>query len=82
MSALLLKIGLAAAVAVALAGGGYWKGRTDGRAAMMKDTIRAYAQREGIDNEIADDDYVALCVRLGGLPDECEQLRGVEAHSR
>lgn len=84
MSALVLKYALGAAVALGLAGtvAGYVKGRTDGRAAMLKDSIKAWEERAKVDDDIASDDPVALCRRLGGLPDECGQLRRLEEDRR
>jgi hypothetical protein len=70
------------ALAGAVIGGAYAIGRHDGRAAgradQMADTLAAYEKRKGIDNDIAKLDRVALCVELGGLRDQCEQLRGLE----
>jgi hypothetical protein len=55
----------------------FYQGRKVERAAMLKAAIKAYETREAIDDDIASDDPVALCRRLGGLPDECDGLRGV-----
>lgn len=72
--------GLALTAILGAAGGGlYWKGRTDGRQAQLADTVAAYEKREGIDHAVGGMDRVRLCVDLGGLPEQCEQLRGVEA---
>ena len=67
-------------VAGALYGAGYIKGRSDGRVAAMKDTVEAYQKREGIDQDVSGMDAVGLCLELGGMRDECEQLRGMEAN--
>ena len=87
MAATLLKLALtpagkAACVALALGavfGAGYWKGKASGRVEALQGTIEAYKAREGIDHEISGWDRVRLCIELGGLRDECEQLRGMEA---
>ncbi|ASP83610.1 hypothetical protein GOL45_08710 [Sinorhizobium medicae] len=73
-----------AAIAVALFGVGYWKGRADIRADQLKDTIRAIEKRERIDERIQGLDGIALCNELlgGGVHDECQQLRGVEEDTR
>lgn len=65
----------------ALYGAGYIQGRSAGRVDALKDTVAAYQKREGIDHEVSGMDAVALCIELGGLRDECEQLRGVEENS-
>lgn len=82
MSALLIKIAIVTVVAGGLAGGGYYKGRMDGRAAVLRDSIKAWESRAEVEDEIASDDPVALCRRLGGMPDECDELRGLAQDSR
>lgn len=71
-------------IAVALFGGGYWKGRADVRADQLKDTIAAIEKRERIDDRVKGLDGIALCNELlgGGVHDECTQLRGVEEDRR
>lgn len=59
-------------------GAGYWKGNTDGRVRVLADTVKAHQKREGIDDAIGSLDDVSLCIELGGVPDECAQLRGLE----
>lgn len=59
---------------------GHHKGRQAGRIEILEDTVDAYQDRAEVDGKIGDLDRFGLCVELGGLPDECEQLRGVEAH--
>ncbi len=72
--------GVSIAIAVA-AGTGYYKGRADGQKAQLRATVEAYRKREGIDNEVHGMGDIALCIELGGLRDQCEQLRGLaETH--
>lgn len=86
MTSLLLKTllspaGKAACVALAIGavfGAGVYYGKSWGRVEQLQDTIDAYQAREGIDHEISGWDRVRLCVELGGLRDECEQLRRLE----
>lgn len=69
----------AAVVLLAIVGGaGYYKGRTDGQKAQLKATVEAYRKREGIDDEVHGMGDIALCIELGGLRDQCEQLRRLE----
>lgn len=50
------------------------------REAMLRASIEAYDNRQGIDHEVDSTDRVSLCVELGGLRHECiEQLRRVDA---
>lgn len=74
----LYRLGAAAAVVAMVFAGGYAKGRSDGRAAVLRDTVKAYQKRGDVDAKVRDMDAVALCGELGGLPDECAGLRGVE----
>ncbi|RJT42017.1 hypothetical protein D3227_04890 [Mesorhizobium waimense] len=78
MTALLWKLGTATAICAALFLGGYAKGRSDGRVAVLADTVKAYKKRTDVDATVRNMDASALCVELGGLPDDCKQLRGVE----
>lgn len=56
---------------------GYLKGRSDGRVEVLNTTVRAYEKRSKVDNEVQDLSRFDLCVSLGGLPNECSQLRGL-----
>lgn len=59
----------------------YAKGRQDGRQAgrveQLHDSVEAYEKRGKIDNETDALDSRAVCIRLGGLPDDCDELRRV-----
>ena len=87
MIAALLKAALSPAgkaiAALVLAGGlyafAYSSGRAAGRVEQLQDTVKAYEKRTGIDNDTNDLGRVDLCLELGGLRDECEQLRGLDA---
>ena len=57
---------------------GYVKGNGAGRIEQLQDTVEAYEKRKGIDNAVSGVNRYQLCVDLGGLRDECEQLRGVD----
>ena len=73
---------VAGVVAIGIIGGGltaaYFKGRADYRAELLEDTLKAHETRDEIDAKIDELDRRDLCIRLGGLPDECDELRGVE----
>lgn len=66
------------AVLGAVAIGSYLKGVSSGRIGQLQDTVEAYEKRKGIDDEVSGVDRYRVCVDLGGLPDECEQLRGLD----
>ena len=66
------------AIAGLLFAGGYQKGRSDGRISQLKDTVQAHENRKVIDQTVGGLNGYDLCRQLGGLPDECAELRGVE----
>jgi type II secretory pathway pseudopilin PulG len=76
-------IAIGAAVVALVSSGAYLLGKRDGRAQAAlqaaQASIEAYETRKGIDHEVSGFDGYALCVDLGGLPDECEQLRRLDA---
>lgn len=79
-----LKYSLAALVAafLLLAGGyaaGTIKERQRAAVAAAEATAKAIQKRANIDEKIIGMDAVALCNELGGLPEQCNELRRVEA---
>lgn len=77
------KIGAGAALGAALAWGpAYYLGKHDGRqqaaVEQLQADVDAYVKREGIDHEVDGMERFRVCLALGGLPDQCEQLRGVD----
>ncbi|RVD44653.1 hypothetical protein EN742_01685 [Mesorhizobium sp. M4A.F.Ca.ET.020.02.1.1] len=82
MNALLWKLGAATLICVGLFLGGYAKGRSDARVAVLADTVKAYKKRTDVDAKVRNMDAADLCIELGGLPDDCEQLRGLEQNPR
>lgn len=77
LSALAWKAGIVAIIAFGLTYVGYQKGRYDGRIEQLKDSVEAYQERGRIDNETRDLGAYDLCIRIGGVQSDCEQLRGV-----
>ena len=78
-----LKYSLAAVLAAfLLAAGGYAYGTIKERqrtaVAAAEATAKAIQKRADVDEEIIGMDSYRLCLQLGGLRDECEQLRRVE----
>jgi len=72
----------AALAAVGLLTGIFLYGRAvgvqAGRVEALAATVEAYQKRSDVDAEVRNMDAVALCVELGGLRDECAELRGLE----
>ena len=77
----LMLAGAALAVVAGAYGTGYYNGRADGRASQLKATVKAYETRNGIDESVSGLATQQLCVELGGLSDECAELRGVDETS-
>jgi len=73
------KIAAAIIIGAVLVGAGYIKGRSDGKLRQMKDTVEAVQNRGVIDNAVSKLGDYSLCIRLGGLPDDCAQLRGMDS---
>lgn len=79
-----LKYSLAAVLAAFLmAVGGYAYGTIKERqrtaVAAAEATAKAIQKRANIDEKIIGMDAIALCNELGGLPEQCNELRGLEA---
>ena len=79
-----LKYSLAAVLAAfLLLSGGYAAGtikeRQRAAVAAAEATAKAIQKRANIDEKIIGMDAVALCLELGGLPEQCDELRRVEA---
>jgi hypothetical protein len=68
--------------ALVVSPGVFLYGKHEGRQAAAVDRleadITAYVKREGIDHEVDGMERYRICLNLGGLPDDCGQLRGVE----
>lgn len=80
-----LKYSLAALVAafLLLAGGyaaGTIKERQRAAVAAVEATSKAILKRVNIDEKIIGMDAVTLCLELGGVPQQCNELRGLEAN--
>lgn len=78
---------VAAVLGLCLVGLGlYWLGKHDGRqdAAIdaAKATAKAIQKRADIDEEVINMDARRLCLELGGLREQCDQLRGLETDKR
>ncbi len=70
--------GLAIGASVALPIG-YFKGRASVQITQLKDTVKAHETRNNIEDDVSRRDGERLCLDLGGLPDDCRELRRVEA---
>lgn len=76
-----LRIGTVLACLGALAWSHSWayrSGAQSERVARLEADVDAYRKREGIDHEVDGMERYSICIDLGGLPDDCEQLRRVD----
>ena len=56
----------------------YRSGAQSERVSRLQADVDAYQKREGIDHEVDGMERYRVCIDLGGLPDDCEQLRRME----
>ncbi len=82
-----LKYSLAALVAAFLLLGagnlyGALKERQRAAVAAAEATAKAIQKRADIDEKVINMDARRLCLELGGVREQCEQLRGLEADKR
>ena len=75
LSLIPLKAWLALAALVALGGiykAGEWRGYQKGQTEQLRASVEAFKNRQGINDETRNLDDRALCLRLGGMPDQCK----------
>lgn len=77
-SGTILIVAGALVVVAGVYGVGWWNAYNSGKVDQLKDTVKSYAKREGIDNDTDALARDALCRRLGGLPEQCNELRRME----
>ncbi|WP_034853157.1 hypothetical protein [Sinorhizobium sojae] len=66
------------AILIAVAVIAYVKGRRDGRVGQLRDSVEAFQNRGKIDNETNALNRSAVCRRLGGVPEQCDELRRMD----
>jgi len=72
------KIIVVLALICAVWAGGYLSGRQAGKTAQLNDTIEAFQQREKINAHVDSRSDYRLCIDLGGVPEQCGELRRVD----
>lgn len=75
----LTKYAVAAAAAAGILFYTYNAGKEAERVEQLKEDVEAFKERNKINENVADMDDVAICLSLGGVLDECEQLRGMDS---
>ena len=77
------QIGVGAALGALLAAGpvylyGTYQGRQQAAVAVAIETAKSFKERAETNDKVQSLDAIALCLELGGLPDECTiELRGM-----
>jgi len=78
LASLPARIGLAVLLGGAVWAGGYLSGMNAGKLEQLADTVKAYERRETINEKVQAATRYDLCVSLGGMPDQCNELRGLD----
>lgn len=74
----LIAAGIAVAAAFIIAGLIYRAGKTSTEIDTLKDTVKAHETSDRISSEVDEMGLVARCLELGGMPDKCDELRGLD----
>lgn len=61
---------------------GYSAGKHAAKIEQLQADVDAHVKREGIHNEVSAMDRYAVCIDIGGLPDDCNELRRLEESSK
>lgn len=61
---------------------GYSTGKHDAKIEQLHASVNAHIKREGIHNEVSAMDRYAVCIDIGGLPDDCNELRRLEESTK
>lgn len=69
-------------IAVGTLLGAYQYGRSIGKheakIQQLQADVDAHVKREEVHNEVSSMDRYAVCIDIGGLPDDCDELRRME----
>lgn len=57
---------------------GYIKGENAGKVEQLKASVEAFENRKDIDNATQNLDRYGLCIAAAGLPEQCDELRGMD----
>jgi hypothetical protein len=72
-----LKAGVIIAFMGAIWAHGYVSGIDHGKKQQLAATVAAYQKRDNIDATVSKLDDFSACLELGGLPEQCNELRGL-----
>lgn len=82
MIAFLSSIGFRVVAIVTIIGAvwahGFISGRNAGQIEQLQDTVEAFQERNAIDENTSQRSDFGLCVDLGGMPDQCDELRRLD----
>lgn len=72
------KIAVVIVMIVAAWIGGFVSGRMSGKAQQLADTVEAFQKRGKIDAAVDGKPDYDICIAVGGVPEQCNQLRRVD----
>lgn len=82
---MMTKLYICAGILVVVVGslfGTYWYGHSVGKheaeIEQLRADVDAHVKREGVHNEVSSMDRYAVCIDIGGLPSDCDELRRME----
>ena len=78
MSSLATKAFLVCALIATAFAGGYLSGHTAGKNKQLADTVEAFQKRGKIDAAVDGKSDFELCIAVGGVREQCDELRGLD----
>lgn len=78
LQSLAAKIAIGALMGATIFAGGFVSGRKSGQMEQLADTVEAFQKRGKIDAATGSKSSFELCTSLGGLPEQCAELRGMD----
>lgn len=85
MARLYICAGIFIAITASLIGAyfyGHNAGKHEARIEQLQADVDAHVKREGIHNEVSAMDRYTVCIDIGGLPDDCNELRRLEESTK
>lgn len=75
LQSLAVKIAIGALMCAAIFAGGYIGERQAGKMEQLADTVEAFRKGDKIHADVDNRDDRRICLDLGGLPEQCDELR-------
>lgn len=82
---MMIRLYICAGIAIAVIGSligvylyGHAAGKHEAKIEQLQADVNAHVKREGVHNEVSGMDRYAVCIDIGGMPDDCDELRRME----